>query len=73
MGGIFGGGGGGSYSAPEVKPIPEKQATKSISAGTTQAYSQQKDRQRKNRGLAASIMTSRGALESGNSGNTTLG
>lgn len=67
------GGGGGDYEAPEVEPIPEKQATKSISAGTTQAYSQQKEKQRKNRGLAASIMTSRGALDSESAGNKTLG
>ena len=67
-------GGGGSYEASEVEPVPEKQATKSISAGTTEAYNQQKERQRKNMGLAASIMTARGALaDTNSSGKTTLG
>lgn len=71
---MAGGGGGGSYDPPEVDPVPEKQATKSITAGTTAAYQNQKDRQRKNRGLAASIMTSRGALaDSTDTGRTTLG
>lgn len=69
---VFGGGGGG-YEAPEVKELPEKQATKSISAGATAAYDNQKERQRKNHGLAASIMTSRGVLTDQNSGKTTLG
>lgn len=67
-------GGGGGYEAPKVDPVPEKQPTKSITAGTTAAYQNQKDKQRKNRGLAASIMTSRGALvDSTDSGRTTLG
>ena len=64
---------GGGYDAPEVEPIPEKQATKSLSAGAAQA---QRDRQRRNRGLTASIMTNRsgsGGLASTNTGKTTLG
>ena len=44
---------GGGYSAPEVDPIPEKQATKSLSAGATAAAQAQKEKQRKNRGLTA--------------------
>lgn len=67
-------GGGGSYEAPEVEPVPEKQATKSLSAGATAAYQGQKDKQRKNRGLASSIMTQRGALAtSEQNGKSTLG
>ena len=61
---------GGGYDAPEVEPIPEKQATKSLSAEA------QRDRQRRNRGLTASLMTSRsgsGGLASTNTGKTTLG
>lgn len=67
---------GGGYSAPAVEPIPEKQATKSLSAGVTAAAQAQKDRQRKNRGLTASIMTNRagaGGLTGTAYGNTTLG
>lgn len=68
------GGGTPSYDAPEVQPVPEKQATKSVSAGATAAAEAQKDRQRKNRGLASSIMTARGAMaENDAGGNTTLG
>ena len=47
---------GGGYDAPEVEPIPEKQATKSLSAGATAAAQAQRDRQRRNRGLIASII-----------------
>lgn len=67
--------GGGGYHAPD--PLPEKQATKSLSAGATAAAQAQRERQRKNRGLTASIMTNRGAgsggLASDVTGNTTLG
>lgn len=67
-------GGGPSYDAPEVQPVPEKQATKSVSAGATAAAEAQKERQRKNRGLASSIMTARGAMaENDSGGNATLG
>ncbi len=68
------GGGGGGYEAPEVEPVPEKQATKSLTAGAAGAYAAQKDRQRKNRGLAASILTQKaGGMESTAAGKTTLG
>ena len=66
----------GGYSAPEVDPIPEKQATKSLSAGATAAAQAQKEKQRKNRGLTASIMTNRtgaGGLAGTAYGNITLG
>lgn len=67
-------GGGGSYDPPEVEPIPEKQPTKSLSAGATAAYQAQKDKQRKNRGLMSSIMTQRGVLDSAaQNGKNTLG
>lgn len=70
-GGLFGGGG---YDAPEIEPIPEKQPTKSLSAGATAAAQAQKDKQRKNRGLAQSIMTQRSGLATTDqSGKTTLG
>ena len=69
--------GGGGYSAPAVEPVPEKQATKSLSAGATAAAEAQREKQRKNRGLTASILTSRaggtGALASTSTGNSTLG
>lgn len=66
---------GGGYSTPEVEPIPEKQPTKSLSAGATAAAQAQKDKQRKNRGLAQSIMTTRGGglATTDQSGRTTLG
>lgn len=67
---------GGGYDAPEVEPIPEKQATKSLSAGATAAAQAQRDRQRRNRGLTASIMTNRsgsGGLAGTSTGKTTLG
>lgn len=73
------GGFGGAPSAPEPQPVPEapaKQATKSVSAGAQAAADAQRDRARKNRGLAASILTSRSGLASGNSAdmnNDTLG
>lgn len=63
-GGLFGGGG----EAPKVEPIPEKQPTKSLSAGASAAAQAQKDKQRKNRGLASSIMTTRGALSTTDTG-----
>ncbi len=65
---------GGGYSSPEVEPIPEKQPTKSLSAGATAAAQAQKDKQRKNRGLAQSIMTQRSGLATTDqSGKTMLG
>lgn len=68
------GGSAPSYDPPEVQAVPEKQATKSVSAGATQAAEAQKERQRKNRGLASSIMTARGAMaENDTGGNSTLG
>ncbi len=66
--------GGGSFDAPTVDPVPEKQATKSLTAGATAAYQGQKDKQRKNRGLFSTIMTQRGALASSEqNGKSTLG
>ena len=53
--------------------MPEKQPTKSLSAGATAAYQNQKDKQKKNRGLVASIMTQRALASSDQSGNSTLG
>lgn len=74
MSGSIFGSGGGSYDPPEVEPVPEKQATKSLTAGSTAAYQAQKDRQRKNRGLMSSIMTQRSVLDSSTTtGNNTLG
>lgn len=70
---------GGSPSVPEVEPVPEKQATKSISAGASVAAQAQRNRQKKNRGLTASIMTQRnpgtgfGGLAGTQIGKTTLG
>lgn len=65
---------GGGYSAPDVEPVPEKQATKSVSAGASAAAQAQKDKQRRNRGLASSIMTTRdGLATTDNGGKTTLG
>lgn len=67
------GGGGPSYDAPAVEPVPEKQPTKSITAGATAAYQNQKEKQKKNRGLMSSIMTQRALVSSDQSGNNTLG
>jgi hypothetical protein len=70
---------GGTPSTPAVEPVPEKQATKSLSAGATAAAQAQRDRQKKNRGLTASIMTQRnpgtgaGGLAGTQTGKTTLG
>lgn len=69
----------GGPSAPEVEPVPEKQATKSLSAGAAAAAQAQRERQKKNRGLTASIMTQRnpgtgaGGLAGTQTGKTTLG
>lgn len=68
------GGSAPSYDPPKVEPVPEKLATKSVSAGATAAAQAQKDKQKKNRGLASSIMTARGALAQDDAaGNATLG
>ena len=67
------GGGSPSYDASTVEPVPEKQATKSVSAGATAAYEAQKDKQKKNRGLVSSIMTQRALASDDQSGKTTLG
>lgn len=62
-----------------MEPVPEKQATKSLSAGAVAAAEAQREKQRKNRGLTASILTSRyggagsGALADTAGGNSTLG
>lgn len=61
---------------PEVESLPEKQATKSLSAGATAAAQAQKDKAKKNRGLTASILTRRmgaGGLSSTVGGQSTLG
>lgn len=54
-GGLFGGG----YEAPTVEKTPTKQATKDVSAGATAAAQDQQERAKRNRGLAASILTVR--------------
>lgn len=68
--------GGSAPSAPE--PLPEKQQTKSLSAGAAEAAQAQRDRAKRNRGLTASILTQRdnlggGMMTSSQQGNTTLG
>ncbi len=68
--------GDGGYEVPAAEPLPEKQATKSLSAGATAAAQAQRDRRRKNRGLTASILTKRagaGGLTGQVTGNATLG
>lgn len=65
--------GGGGYDAPEVQETPTKEATKSVSAGATAASEAQKQKAKRNRGLVASIQTSRGGMATtsdGNSGKT---
>ena len=66
---------GGGASTPDVPETPQKQATKSVSAGAQAAAEAQRERSRRNRGLAASILTSRsGFADNGqNTGNDTLG
>ena len=68
-------GGGG---APSVEKMPEKQQTKSLSAGANAAAQAQQDRAKKNRGLTASILQNRsnaggGGLSSNTGGQQTLG
>ncbi len=67
---------GGTPKAPD--PLPEKQQTKSLSAGAAEAAQAQREKARRNRGLTASILTQRSNLggatmESSQQGNTTLG
>ena len=66
----FGGGG-----TPDVPETPTKQPTKSVSAGAQAAAEAQRDRQKKNRGLAASILTNRSGLsqQDNGMGSDTLG
>lgn len=67
---------GGGYDAPAVEPLPEKQATKSLSAGATAAAQAQREKRRAYRGLTASILTRRAGADglSGTvTGNATLG
>ena len=66
-------GGGGSPDVPQVEPTPTKQATKSVSAGAQAAADAQRERSKKNRGLAASILTNRSGLSDNGMGNDTLG
>lgn len=49
----FGGGG-----TPDVPPTPKQQSPKSLSAGAQAAAEAQRDKAKRNRGLAASILTS---------------
>ena len=68
--------GGGGVSAPEK--LPEKQQTKSLSAGANAAAQAQQDKAKKNRGLTASILQNRsnagaGGLASNTGGQQTLG
>ena len=65
--------GGGGYDAPDVPETPVKQATKSVSAGAQAAAEAQRERSKRNRGLAASILTSRSGLVGDTPGNDTLG
>ena len=58
-------GGGGS---PDVPETPTKQATKSVSAGAQAAADAQRERQKRNRGLAASILTDRSGLQQQDTG-----
>lgn len=67
---------GTTPKAPD--PLPEKQQTKSLSAGAAEAAQAQREKARRNRGLTASILTQRSNLggatmESSQQGNTTLG
>lgn len=67
---------GSTPKAPD--PLPEKQQTKSLSAGAAEAAQAQREKARRNRGLTASILTQRSNLggatmESSQQGNTTLG
>ncbi len=64
----FGGGG-----APDVPETPQKAPTKSVSAGAQAAAEAQRERAKRNRGLAASILTSRSALADSGQGSDTLG
>lgn len=65
---------GGGYSAPDVPAVPEKEPTKSISAGASAAAESQRQKARKNRGVASSIRTTRGGLATTDTGgSTTLG
>ena len=64
---------GGGGSSPDIEEIPEKQATKSLSAGANAAVQAQKERARRNLGLAASILTTRSGLAGTATGNRTLG
>ena len=66
----FGGGG-----TPDVPPTPKPQQPKSISAGAQAAADAQRDKAKRNRGLAASILTSRSGLADNgtNTGSDTLG
>lgn len=65
----------GGASTPDVPETPTKQPTKSVSAGAQAAAEAQRDRSKKNRGLAASILTSRSGLadNGSNTGSDTLG
>ena len=54
--------GGGGYDSPSVQETPTKETTKSVSAGATAAAEAQKQKAKKNRGLASSILTTRGGL-----------
>jgi len=67
---IYCGGGGGT---PDVPETPVKQPTKSVSAGAAAAAEAQRERAKRNRGLAASILTSRSGLVGDAPGNDTLG
>lgn len=67
---------GGGPSAPEK--LPEKQQTKSLSAGANAAAQAQQDKAKKNRGLTSAILSARqnagaGGLASNTGGQQTLG
>jgi len=49
----------------ETTPVPTKAPTKAVSAGAQAAAEAQRDRAKKNRGLAASILTNRSGLAQG--------
>lgn len=66
--------GGGGYSAPEIttETEPAKQAVKSVSAAASAAAEAQRERAKKSRGIAASILTGANAARD-NAGGKTLG
>ena len=67
------GAGGGSPSAPEVKPVPKQEVSKPVTEAATAAREDQKRRARMSAGLQSTVLTTSNSNNAASGGKTLLG